>query len=168
MKTLFSLLILLAFACMPLGMKAQEVKSPDGNVVVNFSLDSKGCPTYTLSYKGKTVCKPSKLGLTLAKDKHANAGMHETDLKEGFAVVDTRTTSFDETWTPVWGQYKQVRNHYNEMAVTLHQASADRTISIRFRVYDEGMGLRYEFPQQKNLNYFIIKQESLYIKIQIV
>ena len=160
MKTVRSLLILLAIACMPLGMNAQEVKSPDGNVVVNFSLDPNGCPTYSLSYKGKVVCKPSKLGLTLAKDKHANAGIHETDLREGFAVVDTQISTFDETWTPVWGQYKQVRNHYNEMAVSLHQASADRTMIIRFRVYDEGMGLRYEFPQQKNLNYFIIKQEN--------
>ena len=157
MKKIASLMLLLAVALAPFGAVAQEVKSPDGNVVVKFYLDNSK-PTYTLTYKGKTVCKPSHLGLTLAKDKHASNGKKEQDLLDGFTIADTQTSTFDETWTPVWGQYKNVRNHYNEMAVTLDQTKMNRKMVIRFRVYDEGMGFRYEFPQQKKLNYFIIKQ----------
>lgn len=159
MKKFASLMLLLAVALAPFGAVAQEVKSPDGNVVVKFYLDNSK-PTYTLTYKGKTVCKPSHLGLTLAKDKHASNGKKEQDLLDGFTIADTQTSTFDETWTPVWGQYKNVRNHYNEMAVTLDQTKMNRKMVIRFRVYDEGMGFRYEFPQQKKLNYFIIKQEN--------
>lgn len=159
MKKIASLMLLLAVALAPFGAVAQEVKSPDGNVVVKFYLDNSK-PTYTLTYKGKTVCKPSHLGLTLAKDKHASNGKKEQDLLDGFTIADTQTSTFDETWTPVWGQYKTVRNHYNEMAVTLDQAKMNRKMVIRFRVYDEGMGFRYEFPQQEKLNYFIIKQEN--------
>ena len=159
MKKIASLMLLLAVALAPFGAVAQEVKSPDGNVVVKFYLDNSK-PTYTLTYKGKTVCKPSHLGLTLAKDKHASNGKKEQDLLDGFTIADTQTSTFDETWTPVWGQYKNVRNHYNEMAVTLDQTKMNRKMVIRFRVYDEGMGFRYEFPQQKKLNYFIIKQEN--------
>ncbi len=159
MKKIASLMLLLAVALAPFGAVAQEVKSPDGNVVVKFYLDNSK-PTYTLTYKGKTVCKPSHLGLTLAKDKHASNGKKEQDLLDGFTIADTQTSTFDETWTPVWGQYKNVRNHYNEMAVTLDQTKMNRKMVIRFRVYDEGMGFRYEFPQQEKLNYFIIKQEN--------
>lgn len=159
MKKIASLMLLLAVALAPFGAVAQEVKSPDGNVVVKFYLDNSK-PTYTLTYKGKTVCKPSHLGLTLAKDKHASNGKKEQDLLDGFTIADTQTSTFDETWTPVWGQYKTVRNHYNEMAVTLDQTKMNRKMVIRFRVYDEGMGFRYEFPQQEKLNYFIIKQEN--------
>ena len=78
---------------------------------------------------------------------------------DGFTVKDQQTSTFDETWTPVWGETKTIRNHYNEMAVTLNQASMNRDIVIRFRVYNEGMGLRYEFPQQQKLNYFVVKEE---------
>lgn len=159
MKKFASLMLLLAVALAPFGAVAQEVKSPDGNVVVKFYLDNSK-PTYTLTYKGKTVCKPSHLGLTLAKDKHASNGKKEQDLLDGFTIADTQISTFDETWTPVWGQYKNVRNHYNEMAVTLDQTKMNRKMVIRFRVYDEGMGFRYEFPQQEKLNYFIIKQEN--------
>jgi hypothetical protein len=105
------------------------------------------------------VIKPSHLGLELAKDKHASKGLQETDLMDGFKVSDVKQSSFDETWTPVWGETKTIRNNYNEMAVTLNQPSSNRNILIRFRVYDYGMGLRYEFPQQRDLNYFIIKEE---------
>jgi len=138
---------------------AQTVKSPDGNVAVTFSLDGER-PQYTVTYKGRDVVKPSHLGLELAKDKHASKGLDETDLMDGFVIADTRTSTFDETWQPVWGETSSIRNHYNEMAVTLHQPSADRTMLIRFRVYNEGMGLRYEFPRQKQLNYFLIKEEK--------
>ena len=138
---------------------AQTVSSPDGNVVVKFSLSESGQPTYEMTYKQKAVIKPSHLGLELAKDKHASKGKNETDLMDGFKETDSKISSFDETWTPVWGQYAQIRNNYNEMEVDLNQPSSNRNIIIRFRVYNEGMGLRYEFPQQKELNYFLIKEE---------
>lgn len=150
--------MLLAALLMPLAALAQTVTSPDGNVVLNFSLDN-GRPTYQLDYKGKAVVKPSHLGLELAKDKHASKGLEETDLMDGFTIVKTDTSSFDETWKPVWGETATIRNNYKEMAVTLNQPATKRNIVIRFRVYNDGMGLRYEFPQQNELNYFIIKEE---------
>lgn len=149
---------IITFMLLPLMAMAQEVKSPDGNVSLKFYLDN-GRPTYEMTYKKKAVIKPSHLGLELAKDKHASKGMNETDLMDGFTVADTNTSTFDETWKPVWGETSTIRNHYNELAVTLHQAANNRNMIIRFRVYDYGMGLRYEFPQQKDLNYFIIKEE---------
>ena len=149
---------IITFMLLPLMAMAQEVKSPDGNVSLKFYLDN-GRPTYEMTYKKKAVIKPSHLGLELAKDKHASKGMNETDLMDGFTVADTNTSTFDETWKPVWGETATIRNHYNELAVTLHQAANNRNMIIRFRVYDYGMGLRYEFPQQKDLNYFIIKEE---------
>ena len=105
------------------------------------------------------MVKPSHLGLELAKDRHASKGKDETDLMDGFKITDTRISSFDETWKPVWGETATIRNHYNELEVDLNQPSSDRNIIIRFRVYNDGMGLRYEFPQQKALNYFLIKEE---------
>ena len=150
--------MLLAALLMPLAALAQTVTSPDGNVVLNFSLDN-GRPTYQLDYKGKAVVKPSHLGLELAKDKHASKGLEETDLMDGFTIVKTDTSSFDETWKPVWGETATIRNNYKEMAVTLNQPATKRNILIRFRVYNDGMGLRYEFPQQNELNYFVIKEE---------
>ena len=151
--------ILLSLLLLPLAMMAQTVKSPNGNVELKFSLTGNGRPTYEMNYKGKAVVKPSHLGLELAKDKHASKGENETDLMEGFAIKDTKTSTFDETWKPVWGETSTIRNNYNELAVSLNQAVANRNIIIRFRVYDDGMGLRYEFPQQKELNYFLIKEE---------
>ncbi len=151
--------LLLSIAMLPMMALAQTVKSPDGNVSVTFSLDN-GRPVYEMNYKNKAVVKPSRLGLELAKDKHASKGMDETDLTDGFKIADTKTSSFDETWKPVWGETAEIRNNYNELAVTLNQAAAKRTIVIRFRVYNDGMGLRYEFPQQSELNYFIIKEEK--------
>jgi hypothetical protein len=144
---------------LPMIVAAQTIKSPDGKVNLTFSLTGNGVPTYSMTYKNKAVIKPSHLGLELAKNKHASKGIHETDLMDGFTVADTKTSTFDETWKPVWGETSTIRNNYNEMAVTLNQASSNRNIIIRFRVYDYGMGLRYEFPQQKDLNYFIIKDE---------
>lgn len=138
---------------------AQTVKSPDGNVALTFTLSDNGCPTYEMTYKGRAVVKPSHLGLELAKDRHASKGKDETDLMDGFKITDTRVSSFDETWKPVWGETATIRNHYNELEVDLNQPSSDRNIVIRFRVYNDGMGLRYEFPQQKALNYFLIKEE---------
>lgn len=151
--------ILIAALLLPLAALAQTVKSPDGNVSVHFSLTGNGVPTYEMTYKGKAVVKPSHLGLELAKIKQASKGMNETDLMEGFTETGSKTSTFDETWKPVWGEVAEVRNNYNELEVDLSQPSSQRNIIIRFRVYNEGMGLRYEFPQQENLNYFFIKEE---------
>ena len=144
---------------LPMLAAAQTIKSPDGKVSLTFSLIGNGVPTYSMTYKNKAVIKPSHLGLELAKSKHASKGFKETDLMDGFTVADTKTSTFDETWKPVWGETSTISNNYNELAVTLNQESSNRNITIRFRVYDYGMGLRYEFPQQKDLNYFIIKDE---------
>ena len=163
---------------LPIAATAQTVSSPDGQVVVDFSLSNDGVPTYQMTYKGKTVIKPSTLGLELAKDKHASKGYKETDLLDRFHVSLVEMNTFDETWKPVWGETATIRNHYNEMAVTLDQLietpvykghgddeglaleAQERTMIIRFRVYDDGIGFRYEFPQQRELNYFIIKEEK--------
>ena len=132
--------------------------SPNGQVAVKFYLQD-GRPTYEMTYKNRAVVKPSHLGLELARDKHASNGNDEQDLMDGFTVKDTQSATFDETWKPVWGETSTIRNHYNELTVTLHQASMQRDMAIRFRVYDDGMGFRYEFPQQNRLNYFIVKEE---------
>lgn len=150
--------ILFALMLLPMLAMAQTVKSPNGNVSVKFSLDN-GRPVYEVNYKKRAVVKPSYLGLELAKTKHASKGMEEASLMDGFVVAKTDTSTFDETWKPVWGETATIRNHYNELAVTLNQPSTKRNIVIRFRVYDDGMGLRYEFPQQEELNYFVIKEE---------
>ena len=150
--------ILLALMLLPMLAMAQTVKSPNGNVSVKFSLD-KGRPVYEMTYKKHAVIKPSYLGLELAKTKHASKGMDETSLMDGFVIANTNTSTFDETWKPVWGETATIRNHYNELAVTLNQPETKRNIIIRFRVYNDGMGLRYEFPQQEELNYFVIKEE---------
>lgn len=156
---MYKIQLILAFILLPFVSNAQTVKSPNGNVSLTFSLSQKGQPTYEMTYKGKAVVKPSHLGLELAKDKHASKGMNETSLMDGFKESKSNITSFDETWTPVWGETSKIRNNYNELEVDLNQPSSDRNIIIRFRVYNDGMGLRYEFPQQKALNYFIIKEE---------
>lgn len=151
--------IFLASILFSLPTLAQEVSSPNGQVTVKFALTDSGAPTYAMTYKDKPVVKTSRLGLELAKDKHATKGLRETNLMDGFVKTDVRTSTFDETWKPVWGETSTIRNHYNEMAVHLSQPSSKRNIIVRFRVYDEGMGLRYEFPQQDSLTYFIIKDE---------
>ena len=136
-----------------------SVKSPNGNIELKFSVNPNGRPVYEMSYKGKAVVKPSFLGLELAKDKHASKGMKETDLMDGFTIAKEETSTFDETWKPVWGETATIRNHYNEYVAELKQQATQREIRIRFRVYDDGIGFRYEFPQQKELNYFLIKEE---------
>lgn len=155
MKTtlLFSALLL------PLSVAAQTVSSPNGAISVSFSLTDGGRPTYEMTYKGRPVVKPSHLGLELAKDKHATKGFAETSLMDGFTESHSEVSSFDETWKPVWGETATIRNHYNELLVSLSQDHTRRQMNIRFRVYDDGMGLRYEFPQQDSLVYFIVKEE---------
>lgn len=155
MKTtlLFSALLL------PLSVAAQTVSSPNGAISVSFSLADGGRPTYEMTYKGRPVVKPSHLGLELAKDKHATKGFAETSLMDGFTESHSEVSSFDEAWKPVWGETATIRNHYNELLVSLSQDHTGRQMNIRFRVYDDGMGLRYEFPQQDSLVYFIVKEE---------
>jgi hypothetical protein len=130
---------------------AQQLKSPNGSLTMNFSLKSDGTPTYNLKYKGRDVIKTSTLGLELKADKKS--------LLNDFTIQDTKSGTFDEIWKPVWGEVKQIRNHYNELAITLNQNETNRQIIIRFRLFDEGLGFRYEFPTQKNLTYFVIKEE---------
>lgn len=138
--------------------KWKTAASPNGKVVVGFGIDN-GRPYYTVQYGTKDVIKKSFLGLELVKSKHASKGMEETNLMDGFEITETQKTSFDETWKPVWGETSEIRNHYNEMLVHLLQPTNNRKIMVRFRVYDDGVGFRYEFPQQKELNYFVIKEE---------
>jgi len=145
-RVLLSLSLLMMSAWV---MQAEDLKSPNGRLVMHFEVDGMGCPVYTLSYKGKPVIKRSRLGLEA----------EGFSLREGFQLQKAETATFDETWKPVWGEVSSIRNHYNELAVTLHQPKDDRTIRIRFRLYDDGLGFRYEFPEQKNLVYFVIKDE---------
>ena len=149
--------LLLSLLLTPFLVSAQTVKSPNGQIIVNFSLTGNGQPTYEMTYKGRAVVKPSHLGLELAKDKHASKGLRETSLMDGFQILDTKSSTFDETWKPVWGETATIRNHYNELEVDLNQGESKRKMIIRFRVYDDGMGFRYEFPQQDSLTYFTIK-----------
>ena len=149
----------LSMMLLPLLVAAQTVTSPNGKVKLTFSLTGNGVPTYELTFKDKSVIKPSRLGLELAKDRHASREMKETDLMDGFKITDTKTSACDETWKPVWGETATIRNQYNELEVDLNHPATHRNIIIRFRVYDDGMGLRYEFPQQEALNYFLIKEE---------
>ena len=146
-KKLFFLFSFIVSA--PFMMRAEELKSPDGNLLMRFEVNGEGTPVYELTYKRKPVIKPSRLGLEI----------EGFSLRKAFTLKGVETVTFDETWTPVWGEVKAIRNHYNEMTATLHQADGDRTMVIRFRLYDDGLGFRYEFPQQKSLNYFVIKEE---------
>lgn len=130
--------------------QAVVVTSPNGNVAVDVDVKG-GRPTYSMTYKNKPVIKPSTLGLELTDTP---------DLTDGFQIVGTKTDSKDETWQPVWGENKDIRNHYNELLVELKQPKTERLMNLRFRVYDDGMGFRYEFPQQKHLTYFTVKKEK--------
>ena len=143
-----------------LPINAATVKSPNGNIELTFSVDATGRPVYSMSYKGQPVVLPSHLGLQLAADKHASKGMNETDLLAGFTIAKEETATFDETWQPVWGETRDIRNHYVEYVAVLQQQTEHRRMLLRFRVYDDGIGFRYEFPQQKELNYFLIKEEK--------
>lgn len=152
MKCLGAMLALLVVAGVnahPLAT-AEEVVSPDGKTRLLFSLSEKGEPVYELFYKDKRVLNPSKLGIEL---------VDAPNLLDGFTLSDAQRSSFDETWQPVWGEEKEIRNQYNELAVTLNQPAQKRNMVIRFRLFDNGVGFRYEFPLSDNLNYFTIKEE---------
>ena len=148
MKKIVSVILVLTAI---FGASAQEFQSPNGNFKMSFSLGNDGTPMYQLFFKNREVIKKSKLGLELQKDKKS--------LVNDFKVMDTKESTFNETWKTVWGEETQIQNHYNELAVTLKQNETDREIIVRFRLFNEGLGFRYEFPQQKNLIYFVIKEE---------
>jgi glucan 1,4-alpha-glucosidase len=147
-KLLITIWVLLI---MDLLAAAQELKSPDGKFVMTFSLQNNGTPTYQLAYAGKVVIKPSTMGLELKDDKKS--------LLNDFTITNTETSSHDSSWEPVWGEVKTIRDYYNELALTLTQKETDRQMVIRFRLFNDGLGFRYEFPTQKNLIYFVIKEE---------
>ena len=164
---IFSFYHLLIFS-----LVAQTLQSPDGHFAMHFALNGQGRPTYRLTLDGQEVIGTSGLGLELKKEqadrqetfdnsKHTDAATidQKADLMTGFALRSVETDSRDETWTPVWGEESQIRNHYNEMCIRLHQASNDRDMAIRFRLFNDGLAFRYEFPEQKNLTYFVIKEE---------
>ncbi|MGV3704775.1 MAG: glycoside hydrolase family 97 protein [Arcticibacter sp.] len=167
MRTILFLICLCV--AMPNVINAQDLKSPDGKFALRFSLLKDGTPAYSLKYKGKDVVKQSKLGFELkrqAKDAASGGDMNqkvanaESSLHDNFTLASSKTSSFDETWKPVWGEVREIRNHYNELAVTLDQKGTKRQMLIRFRLFDDGLGFRYEFPEQKNLTYFVIKEEK--------
>lgn len=147
MKKVLSLISTLLIS---LPMLAVIQQSPSGNVTIDVSLNTQGTPVYQVMYKKKEVIKPSTLGLELVDSEN---------LMDGFKIVKTETSTFDETWQPVWGESKDIRNHYNELFLQLEQTKTGRFMNLRFRVYDDGVGFRYEFPQQKNLVYFVVKEE---------
>ena len=142
------LLLIISLLAVATGF-AFDCQSPGGKVKLHVALTSSGQPQYSLTYKGKTVIKPSTLGYEL---------IGADNLMDGFSVQTTQTSTFDETWHPVWGETKDIRNNYNELFVALKQDRTGRLMNLRFRVYDYGMGLRYEFPQQSNA-YFLVKEE---------
>ncbi|MEX6686205.1 glycoside hydrolase family 97 protein [Danxiaibacter flavus] len=161
------LFVVIWVCCFVTVSEAQTVKSPNGNLQLDVSIKN-GVPVYALQYKNKPVVKESTLGIQLKEEtkitfKDTGVGVKQInkyDLTGGFAITKAETRQFDETWQPVWGEVKNIRNNYNELAVTFTQASTDRYIILRFRLFNDGLGFRYEFPLQKNLNYFTIKEEK--------
>ena len=166
------ILLSAALICVALGAMAQKVTSPDGKMELSFALDN-GRPTYTFSVDGKTVVAPSHLGYQLKKengekstdfdwkpsratDKEAS---RKADFFSDFTLEKFENNSFDETWKPVWGEESRIRNHYNELLVQLKQTKNNRFLNIRFRLFDDGLGFRYEFPDQKDLTYFVVAEE---------
>ena len=148
------------------------LSSPDGKLEMSFHLTGDGTPEYTLDYDGRPVILSSGMGFELRGvlkaqkiDYNADGTVSKSDWKpceslhDGFVVESVERSSHDETWAPVWGEEDSIRNHYNELTVNLLQSSTERRLVIRFRLFNDGLGFRYEFPSQKNLNYFVIKEE---------
>ena len=166
------IILALTLVCFALTGRSQELASPNGQLKLQFSIDAQGRPTYALQYKGLDVVRPSHLGIELKQEDPNKAQDFEfktradasklaqkADLMTGFKAVRHETTSVDETWKPVWGEESEICNHYNELMVELQQPMNDRMMRIRFRLFDDGLGFRYEFPEQPNLTYFVIKEE---------
>ena len=147
-KKLISLFLF--FMSVTVLMAQSSLMSPDNNMLLKFKLDENGTPVYNLDYKGKAVIANSKMGFRLSSN---------ISLSNDFEIVNVSSTSYNESWTPVWGQYKKIYDHHNEMLVSLKQHSTGRLLNIRFRLFNDGLGFRYEFPVQDNLRHFIIKEE---------
>ena len=144
------LLLATIFAGLAGTLSAHDLTSPNGQLKLAVDVDTQGTPTYTLSYKGREVIKPSRLGIL----------MEEADLTKGFQVTSTATSTTDENWTPVWGEYATVRCHYNELTLHLTQTDANkRRMDIVFRLFDDGLGFRYELPEQETMNYLTVTNE---------
>lgn len=137
------------FLCLGSFASAQQLTSPDGNLSLEFMERADGVPAYRLDYKGKPVLISGRLGLLT----------EEADLTRGFKQTNLERASVDNYWNPVWGEYNRVRNHYNEMTVTLEQPETGRILNIRFRLFDDGLGFRYELPLQRKMNYLTVKDE---------
>lgn len=130
---------------------AHTVTSPNSNVCLNFDINGNGVPIYSINYKNLPVINPSSLGIELSENN---------SLINQFKILNVTTSAFDEVWQPVWGENRDIRNHYNELLVEMEQPEYGRFMNLRFRVYDDGVGFRYEFPQQNNLPYFVVKEEK--------
>lgn len=160
------LLSVAAAAALSVSVSAQSLRSPDGNLELRFAIAEGGVPTYSLSYKDREVVRPSALGFEFVEDAYATFGDFNSKrekqvfpMNRGFVSLGSEQSSFDETWTPVWGENAEIRNNYNEMLVRLRRDDRGYLMNIRFRLYDDGMGLRYEFPEQQDLTYFVIAEE---------
>jgi len=147
-------------------LTAEELHSPDGQLTLRFTLQEGGVPAYSLRYKGREVIRPSRLGLELTGSENATFGQEvrkssdpRTSLYDGFHLAAAERNSVDETWEPVWGESRTIRDRHNELAVRLAQEETGRTMIIRFRLFNDGLGFRYEFPQQKELVYFVVREE---------
>lgn len=161
--------LLMSLFLITLGLRAQELLSPSGKLKLQFSLDASGAPTYSLSYKGQAVIKPSKLGLELTgntkKVEFSGAGEGDREslsssLYDQFEQTAQESKQVDERWNPVWGEESEIRNQYNELAISLQQKTSKRKLVVRFRLFDQGLGFRYEFPEQKEMTYLVVKEEK--------
>ena len=170
MKRLTIILCAVVAAISAHGADLLQLSSPEGKLQLTFTLTGAGEPVYWLFYQSKPVVLSSRLGLQLAGSAHTvidesgtivttERGADMTNLHSGFVLADTATAAFDETWETVWGENRFIRNRYNELAVTLRQPAQARSLVIRFRLYDDGLGLRYEFPLSDNLAHFVIDEE---------
>lgn len=143
------LLVVVSILAFSIASEAEELRSPSGNFTLNAYCDN-GVPCYTLSYKGREVIHQSRLGMDIKSER---------GMKEAMEVKSVERRSNDDTWTPVWGEESQVRNHYNELLVHFYQPSSTRQLDVRFRLFDDGLGFRYEFPEQPTLHKFVLKNE---------
>ncbi|MBA4738933.1 MAG: glycoside hydrolase family 97 N-terminal domain-containing protein, partial [Flavobacteriaceae bacterium] len=138
---------------------SQNLKSPNNNLDLNFSIDENGRATYNLIYHDNPVILNSGLGFIL-KDNVEWMKVDTLDMVNDFKVVNVSFDSMDEIWSPVWGEESKIRNNYNEMFVELEQEGSKRKVNIRFRLFDDSLGFRYEFPLQENLGSFIVIDEK--------
>ncbi|WP_282017152.1 glycoside hydrolase family 97 protein [Salegentibacter mishustinae] len=146
-RLILSLLCLAVFG----SIHAQSLESPNGELEMNFSLQEDGTPVYNLEFEGQTIIENSKLGLELKGGKPLTAN---------FSIENTEKSTFNETWTPVWGEESEIENHYNELVVHLDQEESERKLVLRFRLFNDGLGFRYEFPQDSKLGHFVISDEK--------